>query len=216
MAKASLPRDVPAVLEKHVLPNGIEVLFDPEEHKYYVDGEEVPSITTLLQVRYGNSYAMVRPEILKASADYGTNVHSQIEHFIELRKKDPKVEIVSEYDEVKNYFNFVEPIFKISPIMTEKVVVLFGPDGKVAAAGRFDMLCTVDGKTTLVDFKTTSTIKKQLVSAQLNLYLTGLLHSGYVESIEDIDLGVIHLSGLKSTYSPLIKFAKDFYLTFVI
>ena len=212
MAKASLPRDVPAVLERHILPNGVEVLFDPEEHKYYVDGKEVPSVTTVLQSRFGNSYAAVRPEILEASARYGTNVHNQIEHFIDLRKKDPNVEIVSEYDEVKNYFEFVEPIYKITPIMTEKVVVLYDHNGEVFAAGRFDMLCTVDGKMTLVDFKTTSTLKKQLVAAQLNLYLTGLLHSGYVKDISDINLGAIHLYGSKSVYVPMIKFPKEYYL----
>ena len=216
MANISLSRDVPAVLEKHVLPNGVVVLFDPEEHKYYVDGEEVPSITTLLEERYGSSYGMVHPDILAAAARRGTNVHCELEHFIELRKKDPQTKIESEYDEVKNYFEFVEPIYKIASIMNEKVVVLYGADGKVAAAGRFDMFCTVNGKKTLVDFKTTSTIKRQLVSAQLNLYLTGLLQSGYVDSTDDIDLGVIHLSGSKSTYTPLTKFAKEFYLTFVI
>lgn len=214
MAKASLPRDIPAVLEKHVLPNGIEVYFDPEEHKYYVDGEEVPSVTTMLQSHFGNSYAAVRPDILEASARYGTNVHNQIEHFIDLRKEDPNVEIVSEYDEVKNYFEFVEPIYKISPIMTEKVIVLCFA-GKVVAAGRFDMLCTVDGKMTLVDFKTTSTLKKQLVAAQLNLYLTGLLHSGYVKDISDINLGAIHLCGSKSVYVPMTKFPKEYYLNYM-
>lgn len=203
-------------LEEHVLPNGVKVLFDPDEHKYYVNGKEVPSITTLLQAHYGNKYAMVRPEILKASAQYGTNVHAELEHYINLRKKDPNTEIISQYDEVKNYFSFVEPIYKISPIMTEKVVVLYGPDGEVAAAGRFDMFCTVDGKPTLTDFKTTSTINRQSVSAQLNLYLTGMLQSGYVKDISDINLGVIHLSGMKSTYTPLTKFADNFYLTFVI
>jgi hypothetical protein len=202
--------------ERFVLPNGVKVSFEPTEHKYFVNGKEVPSITTLLQEHYGNKYAMVRPEILKAAADYGTAVHSEIESYINLRKKDPKAVLVTEHDEVKNYFNIVEPVYEIEPLMTEKVVVLYGPDNKVAAAGRFDMLGTVKGKTTLIDFKTTSTINRQSVSAQLNLYLTGLLQSGYVESIDDIDIGVVHLSGMKSTYTPLMKFDKDFYLTFVI
>lgn len=207
---------MPKVEEHFTLPNGVEVVFTPEDHKYYVNGREVPSITTLLQQRYGNKYAMVRPEILEAAARYGTNVHAEIEAFINKRKEDPKAELVSEYDEVKNYFNFVEPIYKIEPILTEKVVVLYGPDGEVAAAGRFDLFCTVDGKKTLVDFKTTSTINRQSVSAQLNLYLAGMLQSGYVDDISDINLGVVHLSGMKSTYTPLTKFADNFYLTFVI
>ena len=203
-------------LEHFVLPNGVKVSFEPEEHKYFVNGEEVPSITTLIQNHYGNKYAFVRPEILKASADYGTKVHAEIEEYINARKKDPNAELVTIHDEVKNYFKFVEPIYDIKPIMTEKVVVLYAPDGTVAAAGRFDMLGTVKGKTTLIDFKTTSSINKQSVTAQLNLYLIGLLHSGYVKDIKDIDVGVVHLSGLKSTYAPIPKLQEDFYLTFVI
>ena len=34
--------------EQHVLPNGEQVLFDPETHSYDVGGLIVPSITTLL------------------------------------------------------------------------------------------------------------------------------------------------------------------------
>ena len=203
-------------IEQFILPNGVEVIFTPEDHKYYVDGKEVPSVTNLIQDHYGNKYGAVRPEILQAAAKYGTNVHNEIELLINLRKACPDAPLVSDYPEVNNYFNFVEPIYGIEPIMTEKIIVLYGPDGRVAAAGRFDMLCKVKGRTTLVDFKTTSTINRQSVSAQLNLYLTGLLQSGYVDSIDDIDLGVIHLSGEKSTYNPIKKFASNFYLTFII
>lgn len=190
-------------------------MFYPETHKYVVDGKEVPSITTLLKDHYGDKYNMVRPEILQAAARYGTEVHEELEHYINLRKKDPNAPIVSDHIEVHNYFDFVEPIYGIEPVMTEKVVVLYGPDGSVAAAGRFDLLCLVKGKLTLADFKTTSTIIKQSVSAQLNLYRIAAYQSGYIDRL-DIDLGVIHLSGSKSTYAPIQRFADTFHLTFVI
>ena len=70
---------MPKTEEHHILPNGVEVVFFPEEHKYFVNGCEVPSITTLISNHYGNKYAMVRPEILQAAAKYGTNVHAEIE-----------------------------------------------------------------------------------------------------------------------------------------
>ena len=207
---------MPRTEEHHFLPNGVEVIFYPDTHQYFVDGREVPSITTLIQNHYGNKYAMVRPEILQAAANYGTNVHADLEALINLRWKEPNAPLISDYPEVNNYFNFVEPIYDIVPMLTEKVIVLYGPDGKVAAAGRFDLFGTVKGKRTLMDFKTTSTINRQSVSAQLNLYLQGMLQSGYVDDIKDIDIGVIHLSGNKSSYTPLMKFADTFYLTFVI
>ena len=202
--------------EHHFLPNGTEVVFYPDEHKYVVDGKELPSVTTLLQEHYGNKYAMVRPELLQAAANYGTRVHAELDHLINLRMHEPNAPMISELNEVNNYFTFVEPIYGIEPIMTEKVVVLYGPDGTPAAAGRFDLLCKVKGKLTLADFKTTSTINRQSVAGQLNLYLTAAIQSGYLSADDDISLGVIHLSGTKSSFVPIQKFASNFYLTFII
>lgn len=210
MANNNIPTE-----EHHILPNGVEVVFYSQDHRYVVDGVEVPSITTLISDYYGNKYAMVRPEILEAAARYGTQVHEELEYYINLRKTDSKFPICSDKAEVNNYFKFVEPIYGIEPLLTEKVVVLYGADGKVAAAGRFDLLCMVKGKLTLADFKTTSTINKQSVAAQLNLYRIAAYQSGYIDRL-DIDLGVIHLSGNKSTYAPIQRFNDDFHLTFVI
>lgn len=198
-------------LEKHILPNNTEVLFDPEEHKYYVEGLEVPSITNILKDFYGNVYSGVRPEILEAAARYGSRVHEDLRQLIEMRQQCPEVPLTSEYMEVTNYFEFVEPVYDIRPVMTEKVVVIYDQNNNPIAAGRFDILCTVKGKMTLADFKTTSTIQKQLVSAQLNLYLLGAYQSGYIDSMSDVDLGVIHLSGSTSKYNPIVKFGQTFF-----
>ena len=204
------------VEEHHILPNGVEVIFYPDTHKYVVNGKEVPSITTLIQDHYGNKYAAVRPEILEASARYGTRVHAELDQFITLRQTNPDTPITSELTEVKNYFDFVEPIYDIKPVMTERVVVLYDrPGGNIVAAGRFDLLCLVKGILTLADFKTTSTILKQSVSAQLNLYRIAAYQSGYIDRL-DINLGVIHLSGNKSVYVPIQRFADNFHLTFIV
>ena len=200
-----------STLEKHILPNGTEVTFCPESHKYYVDGQEVPSVTTIIQEYYGNMYAAVRPEILEAAAKYGTNVHKDLNDLIELRSKNEGIPLISDYVEVNNYFEFVEPIYDIKPVMAERVIVIYDDFGKPIAAGRFDLLCTVKGKLTLADFKTTSTIHRQSVSAQLNLYLKGAVQSGYIEDGSEVDLGVIHLSGSTSKYVPITKFGPGFF-----
>lgn len=103
----------------------------------------------------------------------------------------------------------VEPIYKIEPILTEKVVVFSAPDNRVVAAGRFDLLCTVDGVLTLADFKTTSVVHRELVTAQLNLYLHAAIQSGYLGA-EGAALGVIHLNGEKSRYIPVARLRDSF------
>lgn len=201
--------------EELVLPNGIKVQFYPDTHTYIVDGKELPSITTLLKKVYGDTYAAVNPEVLQRAAEYGTAVHTELQQMIEMRQKNPGIPLFSSYQEVTNYFTFVEPIYHIEPIMTEKVVVLYDQDGQPCAAGRFDLLCNVNGEKTLADFKTTSTIHRQLVTAQLNLYLIAARQSGYLSEDEEIKLGAIHLSGEKSKFVPIVNLNKNFYLQFI-
>lgn len=200
--------------EKHVLPNGEEVLFYPETHQYFVRGVEVPSITTLLKKIYGDTYSAVNPELLRRSSEYGTAVHNELQQLIEMRKLDLGLPLVSRYQEVENYFKFVEPIYGVEPLETEKVVVLYDQEGTPAAAGRFDLLCNVKGGLTLADFKTTSTIHRQLVTAQLNLYLKAAVQSQYLKD-SNLKLGVIHLSGEKSKFVPIVKLGDNFYLQFI-
>ena len=201
-------------LEYHTLPNGLVVTFRPSDHKYFVKGIEVPSITKLLDIKYGSNYGFVKPEILKAAADFGTSVHDQLEYYINKRKVDPTCSIDSEYEEVQSYFSHIESLYKVRPIMNEKVVALYNERKEVVACGRFDMLCYLLGNLTLIDFKTTSSINREHVAGQLNLYLTAAYQSGYIDTT-DLKLGVIHLIGNKTKFVPITKFSPDFYLQFV-
>lgn len=202
-------------MENHLLPNGTKVIFYPETHTYVVDGKELPSITTLLDKTYGNNYAGMNPEVLKVYADYGTAVHAELSDFIEIRKKAPDFPVISAYPEVENYFTLVEDIYHIKPILTEKVVVLYDENNVAVAAGRFDLLCTANDKLTLVDFKTTSTIHRQMVTGQLNLYLKAAKQSGYIPEDEQVELGVIQLNGQTSRMVPIPVLGPKFYLKFI-
>lgn len=202
--------------EEYIIPNGAKVTFYPEHHIYEVNGRQVPSITTLLSDFYGDSYKNVNPSLLKRSADYGTAVHAELQNYIDKRLNHIDINpIKTDYQEVENYFNFTEPIYKIKPIMTEKVVVLYDTQNSPCAAGRFDLLCTVGDKLTLADFKTTSSIHRKLVTAQLNLYLKAAKESGYLKEDEDVQLGVIHLSGSTSRFIPIPILGENYCLQFI-
>lgn len=207
-----------ADLERHVLPNGAEVFYDDAEHKYFVDGKEVPSVTTILKNYYGNMYSAVNPDLLKASAEYGTAVHAEIDSYVKQRKIDPNVAINTQYDEVRNFFTFVEPIYKVDPIDGEKVIIVYDPDGNPFACGRFDMLCNINNELTLADIKTTSAIHRQSVTGQLNLYATGALQCGYItlDQYKKLKLAAIHLNKGTSKVVPIAKLADNFYMNFMI
>lgn len=202
------------VVETTVLPNGDTVDFYPDEHIYHVNGVEVPSVTRKIQEIYGDSYSMVNPNLLQRSADYGTKVHKEIQGLIELRDCgwDISDRISEKTQETRNYFNQIEPLYKIFPLFTEKVVVLYNDEGKPVAAGRFDLACRIgdDKQLAICDFKTTSTIHTKNVSAQLNLYKKAAEQSGYFEPGEVTYLGAIHLSGEQSKVKPIQIFGEAF------
>ena len=138
-------------------------------------------------------------------------MHAELQNRIELRQLGVPVDIESlEHQETINYFKFIEPIYKIEPILVERVVVLYGSSGDPLAAGRFDMLARADGVPAIMDFKTTSAIHRPEVTAQLNMYLRAATQSGYLDQYPDVGLGVIHLSGETSRYIPIPKFADTF------
>ena len=204
------------LFEKHILPNGQIVHYSDSVHTYIVGGREVPSITSLLPLLYGDTYKNVNPDTLKSAADYGTAVHKELQECIDRRMEVPSYQVNCETPEARNYFTFVEPIWNIKPIMTERIVVLYDPNGKPFAASRFDLLCEVDGRKTLADFKTTSTIHRQLVTAQLNLYRTAAIQSGYIGEDENVGLGAIHLKGSTAKFVPISVLSDNFYLQFLI
>ena len=198
-------------IESFVLPNNEKVTFSPEDHKYTVRGIEVPSVTTVLKYLYGDTYSAVKPDLLQRSSEYGTKVHNELQTLIEIRR-DADIDVLPlcTTQETTNFFTKVEPIYHIKPLSLEKVIVLYNDAGEPVAAGRFDLLCEVSGELTLADFKTTSTIHRQLVTGQLNMYLRAARQCGYIDT-EDIKLGVVHLSGEKCRYIPIDRMGEGFF-----
>lgn len=204
---------MPDTIEITFLPNGDKVDFYPDTHTYLVNGVEVPSITQKIQQVYGDSYSKVNPDLLERSANYGTKVHKEIQGLIELRACGWSIEdsLEGKCQETKNYFNYVEPIYEITPIFTEKVVVLYNEEGIPVAAGRFDLACRIKNNTVAIcDFKTTSTIHTKNVSAQLNLYKKAAEQSGYFPVGTIRYLGAIHLSGAQCKLKPIQIFGEEF------
>lgn len=198
-------------IEYFTLPNGEKVTFSSKDHKYTVRGVVVPSVTTVLKYLYGDAYAAVKADVLERASAYGTMVHEELQKLIEIRR-DAFLDVLPlcTVQETINYFTKVEPIYKIEPVSLEKVIVLYDDAGVPVAAGRFDLLCKVKGELTLADFKTTSTIHRQLVTGQLNMYLKAAYQCGYITS-EDLKLGVIHLSGEKARYIPIDRMGQGFF-----
>lgn len=131
------------------------------EHVYLVDGMCVPSITQLLNVRFGNRFDGIDKAILRAAAAAGTAVHEAIERYCRFEEE-------SELQELRN-FKFLQRQYRFTVLANEVPVILHIED-KPIAAGRLDMVIGMNGKIGGADIKRTATLDKEYLAYQLNLY----------------------------------------------
>lgn len=141
--------------------NGHELEYFDDTHTYLVDGVIVPSITQILKTRFGNKYAYVSKAVLRNAADKGTAVHEAIERYCTHGEQ-------SEMPEVRN-FAFLQRQFGFEVLENETPVILH-LDGEPMAAGRLDLVLKMGGMVGGADIKRTSTLDKEYLAYQLNLY----------------------------------------------
>nr|UWI11278.1 MAG: protein of unknown function (DUF3799) [Bacteriophage sp.] len=167
-------------METFSIKGGTLEYFD-ETHTYLYDGLMLPSVSQILGSKFRNEYASVPPAVLNNAAQRGTAVHKAIENYNN-----------SDYDDgseaVKN-FKFLQKQYGFEVLDSELPVVLFKDDMPIAC-GRLDMTMLMDGQTGIADIKTVSTLNKEKIAYQLNLYRIGLLQSYGVDAQF---LKIIHL-----------------------
>lgn len=130
-------------------------------HVYLCDGVIVPSVTQILKLKFGNKYDNVSRQTLQRAAEKGTEVHEAIENYC-------KHGIESDLVEVRN-FKFLQKQYGFEVLDNEVPVILF-KDGEPIAAGRLDLVLEMDGRIGGGDIKRTSTLDKNYLAYQLNLY----------------------------------------------
>lgn len=132
-----------------------------DTHTYLVDGVIVPSITQILKIKFGGKYNAVSSEVLQKAAEKGTAVHKAIEDYC-------VAGIESDLKELRN-FKFLKRHYCFDVMENEVPVILFKDDEPIAA-GRLDLVLQIDGKIGGADIKRTSTLDKEYLGYQLNLY----------------------------------------------
>jgi hypothetical protein len=152
--------------------NGTTLEYFDDEHIYLVDGIQVPSITEILKVRFGNKYSGVSKDVLQKAADAGTAVHEAIEAYCQRGEDSP-------LQEVRN-FKFLQSRYNFDILNNELPVILYDDDRPIAA-GRLDLLLTIDNKLGIADIKRTSVLDKDYLFYQLNLYRIALQQNSALE-----------------------------------
>ncbi len=151
-------------IETWEIAGGILEYID-ETHTYIYDGEILPSITQVMQMKFKNKYYGISKEVLQRASERGSKIHKTIEDYEKQNIDDP------ESTELRNY-KFLKKTYKFECIDNEVPVVVF-KDGKAVACGRLDLVLEENGEIGLADIKTTSSLDREYLRYQLNLYRIG-------------------------------------------
>ena len=144
--------------------NGHILEYYDDDHLYLVDGIRLPSVTQLVNAKFGDSYQGVPRSVLDNAAEQGTLVHKAIEEYCTEGKETPILELRN--------FKFLQRQYGFEVLENEVPVILF-ENGKPVATGRLDMVLKMYDQIGGADIKrmaSLSGVHKEKVTTQLNLY----------------------------------------------
>lgn len=134
-----------------------EIIFDEAEHTYLVDGQEVPSVTTILQPLATRAYASVNPSVLEYARNRGAAVHEALEMY----DLGGELEVTPETEGyIRAYLEWAQ-IYRPRWTGVEQIVYSVGDK----YIGTLDRIGTLNGSEfAIVDLKTSTPTKEALVS----------------------------------------------------
>ncbi|MCD8201066.1 MAG: hypothetical protein LUD47_03255 [Clostridia bacterium] len=157
-------------MEEIIIPECNELGFEHDKHVYTIGGRVLPSVSQVMNPLSKSHYGNVPHDVLQAAADRGTAVHSAIELNLKYGIEDIE-------GDLKGYLDAFVDFAKghtITPVCMEHKFY----HKLLQYAGTIDCLCMMDGKLTLLDFKTTEKVIKYMTRVQLEAYKQMLRSQG--------------------------------------
>lgn len=153
------------------MSSSIKLEFDEETHTYIKNGIILKSVTQILQELFPLKYDNVPKEVLQNKANYGTELHKFIEIIEKKKPKKPLAYIKRYYkpniyqeESLKDYLK-IKDEYKIKITDSEKRISY-----EYKYAGTLDLKGYVNGKSAIIDIKTTYELDDVYVSFQDSLY----------------------------------------------
>ena len=145
--------------------------FEETKHTYTLDGQMLPSVTTVMKPLDQALYAGISEEVMRMAAERGTAVHNAAENYAlyGIEDIDPKY---------KGYFETFLKFWedqKPEPLAVESRLY----HRILRYAGTADLPCIMDGRRVLIDYKTSAVINEMLTGVQLEAYAKAYESHGY-------------------------------------
>lgn len=168
--------------------------FDEETHKYTINGIEYPSVTEICEPISFKRLDALSKNVLEQAKQRGKEIHELCEEYALIQEitDDMRESQYSPY-----IANFIEWFKTYQPNVIYAEKSLFS--AKLGYCGTCDLLCEIDNKLTLVDYKATSAIDKKSLSVQLVGYKRLLAEYGFQTQAEM----VLHLKKDGYVYKPI-------------
>lgn len=154
-----------------ILPEFPGLKFEEKRHIYTLDGQQLPSVTTLMRPLSAAVYKGIDEEVLNRAAVRGTAVHNAIENYA----KFGIVDIEPKYEGYLQAYLKWEKDNGPALIANESRAY----HKQLRYAGTMDMACMIDGIATCVDFKTSYKVEEILVRVQLEAYVKAFASHGF-------------------------------------
>ena len=138
-------------------------IYDEINHKYYRNGKELPSVTEICSPISFKRLDALQKVMIERAKERGRRCHELAEEYLLVGELDIE-EIESENIPYMQQFILWDKTYKPKVLYTEKKLFsdLF--------AGTLDLICEIDNKTIIVDYKFTSAVDKKSLSVQLEGY----------------------------------------------
>jgi len=158
----------------------MNLAFDEATHTYSLDGKVVPSVTQILNI--ANDFGFVNKDVLDRASKFGTAVHKATELYdaCDLNEATLDIALLPYLDAWKMFLSNTN--FRV--ISSEARVY-----SKHGYAGTFDRLGYLNGRLTLLDIKTSTTVARS-TSLQLAAYEQAYkeMHDMQIEQLISVQL----------------------------
>ena len=175
--------------------------YDEENHKYYVDGIEKPSVTEIANPISAERLNALQIALVERARERGKRCHELFEEYLLLGEIDTE-EIETEYFPYVKQFVLWAKTYRPRVLFTEKK--LYGTE----FCGTADLICEIDGKTIIVDYKVTSIADKRSLSVQLE----GYFRLAEINGIHVDEVAMLHIKKDSYTFKPIRRDAEWFSL----
>ena len=149
-------------INENGLPVFPELNFEEKRHIYTINGQILPSVTTVMRPLDNEVYRGIDEDVMRMAADRGTAIHNAVENYVIYGIEDIEPNHRGYFDAFLRFWAENNP----EPLATESRLY----HKILRYAGTADLPCVIGGKRVLIDYKTSAAVNKMLTGVQLEAY----------------------------------------------